>query len=46
MVSTRKKKQSNTRLLSSLDDFDQEVIIDDAANGWQQNVVVNDGTVD
>ena len=27
MVSTRKKKQSNRRLLSQLDDFDQDMII-------------------
>ena len=45
MVSTRKKKQSNGRLLSQLDYFDQDVIIGDAANGRQQNDVVNDGTV-
>ena len=44
MVSTRKKKQSNSKLMSQLEDFDMDVIIGDAANSGQQNVVVNDGT--
>ena len=46
MVSTRKKKQSNRRLFSQLDDFDQESIIGNAASDKQENVVVNEGTVD
>ena len=46
MVSTRKKRQSNRRLLSQLDDFDQDVIIGDAACDRQENVVVNEGTDD
>ena len=46
MISTRKKKQSNRRPLSQLDDFDQDNIIGNAANDRQQNVVVDEGTVD
>ena len=46
MIFTRKKRQSNRRLLSQLDDLDQDVIIGYAASGRQQNVVVNDGTID
>ena len=45
MISTRKKKQSNRRLLSQLDDFDRDIIIGNAANERQQNVV-DEGTVD
>ena len=44
MVSTRKKRQSNRRLLSQLDDFDQEMIIGSAASERQENIVVNEGT--
>ena len=43
MVSTRKKRQSNKRLLSHLDDFDQNVIIGNTASERQENVVVNEG---
>ena len=46
MVSTRKKRQSNRRLLSPLDDFDQDMIIGNAVNVGQENVVVNEGTND
>ena len=46
MVSTRKKRQSNERLLSQLDDFDQDMIIGNAASERQENVVVNEGTND
>ena len=46
MVSTRKKRQSNKRLLSQLDDFDQDMIIGKAATERQENVVVNEGTND
>ena len=46
MVSTRKKRQSNKRLLSQLDDFDQDMIIGNAASKRQENVVVNEGTND
>ena len=46
MVSTRRKKQSNRRLLSQLDDCDQDEIIGSAASARQENVVVNEGTND
>ena len=46
MVSTRKKMQSNRRLLSQLDDFDQDMIIDNAVSERQENIVVNEGTND
>ena len=43
MVSTRKKKQSNRRLLSQLDDYDQDIIIGNAASERQENI---EGTYD
>ena len=46
MVSTRKERQSNRRLLSQLDDFDQDIIIGNTSSEWQENAVVNEGTVD
>ena len=46
MVSTRKKRQSNRRLLSQLDDFDQDMIIGNAVNERQENAVANEGTND
>ena len=46
MVSTRKKRQSNKRLLSQLDDVDQDMIIGNAASERQENVVVNEGIND
>ena len=46
MVSTCKKRQSNKRLLSQLDDFDQDMIIGNAVSEKQENVVVNEGTND
>ena len=46
MVSTRKKKQSNRRLLSQLDDFDQDMTIGNAVSERQENAVVNEGTND
>ena len=46
MVSTRKKRQSNKRLLSQLDDFDRDMIIGNAASDRQENAVVNEGTND
>ena len=46
MVSTRKKRQSNKRLLSQLDDFDQDMIIGNATSARQESVVVNEGTND
>ena len=46
MNSTRKKRQSNTRLFCQLDDFYHDIIMKNAANDRQQNVVVKQGTVD
>ena len=46
MVSTRKKRQSNKRLLSQLDDRDQDMIIGNNASERQESVVVNEGTND
>ena len=44
MVSTRKKRQSNTRFLSQLGDFDQDIIIGNAASERQENNAVNEVT--
>ena len=46
MVSTREKRQSNKRLLSQLDDFDQDMIIGSAVSERQENAVVIEGTND
>ena len=46
MVSTRKKRQSNRRLLSQLDDFDQDMIIGNDVSERQEYTVVNEGTND
>ena len=46
MVSIRKKRQSNKRLLSQLDDFDRDIIIGNAVSERQGNAVVNEGTND
>ena len=46
MVSTRKKRQSNKRLLSQLKDFDQDLVIGNAASERQENIVVNEGSND
>ena len=46
MVSTRKKRQSNKRLLSQLDDFDLDMIIGNAASDGQENNAVSEGTSD
>ena len=46
MVSTRRKRQSNRRLLSQLDDFDQDMIIGNTASERQDNTVVQEGTND
>ena len=46
MVSTRKKRQSNKRLLSQLDDLDQDMVIGNAVSERQENAVVNEGTND
>ena len=46
MVSFRKKRQSSRRLLSQLDDFDQDMIIGNAVSERQENTVVNECTND
>ena len=46
MVSTRRKRQSNRRLLSQLGDSDQDMIIGNAASTREENIVVNEGTND
>ena len=46
MVFTRKKRQSNRKLLNQLDDFDQDVIIGNTANERHENFAVNEGTND
>ena len=46
MVSTRKKRQLSRRLLNQLDDFDRDMIIDNAASERQGNIVVNERTND
>ena len=46
MVSTRKKRQSNRRLLSQLDDFDQYIVIGNTPSERQKNTIVNEGTAD
>ena len=43
MVSTRKKGQSNRRLLSQLDDFDQDIIISNTVSDRQENAKVSEG---
>ena len=44
MVSTRKKKQSNRRLRSQLDNSDQDIIIGNTANDRQEITTVNEGS--
>ena len=46
MVSTRKKRQLGRKLLSQLDDFDQDVIIGNATIESQEDIMVNKGTND
>ena len=46
MVSTRKKRQSKRRLLSHLDDFDQDILIGNNATEGRENVIVNENTSD
>ena len=46
MVSTRKKRQSNRRLLSQLDNFDQDLRIGNTVGNKQGNATVNEGTID
>ena len=44
MVSTRKKRQSNRRLFSQLDGFNQDIKIGNSASERQENIIVNEGT--
>ena len=46
MVSTRKKRQSNRRLLSQLDNFDRDMIIGNTVSERQENIVASEGTND
>ena len=46
MVSTPKKKQSNRRLLSQLDVFDQDIILGNSASDRQENTLVKEATGD
>ena len=46
MISTRKKRWSNKRLLSQLDDFDQDVFNGNAINSRQENTTVNESSGD
>ena len=46
MVSIRKKRQTNRRLPSQLDDFDQDIFIGNAASERQVNIIVNESDSD
>ena len=46
MFCTRKKKQSNRRLFSQLDDLDPDFFIGSTMSDRQVNATVNEGTVD
>ena len=46
MVSTREKRLSNRKLLSHIDDFDQDMIMSNVTRGTQENNAVNEGTND
>ena len=46
MVCTRKKRPSNRRLFTQLDEFDQDIIIGNTASEMQENTIVNEGTSD
>ena len=46
MVSTSKKTQSNIRLLSELDDFDQVICFGNTVSDEQRIATVNEGTGD
>ena len=46
MVSTRKKRQLNRKLLRQLDDFDQDIVIGNVASERRENALVNEGTND
>ena len=46
MFSNRKRRQSNRRLLSQLDDFDQDIVIGDTASDRQEITIVCERTGD
>ena len=46
MVLTLKKRWSNRRLLSQLDDFVQDIIFRITTSDWPENATVNEGTSD
>ena len=46
MVSTRRNRHSNRRLLSQLDGFDQDIIFGNTASEKQENIIANEGTRD
>ena len=46
MVSIRKKRQSNKKLLGQLDDFDQDMIIGNSVSERQGNTVYKESTID
>ena len=46
MVSTRKNRQSNRRLVSQLDEIDQDMVIGNAVSERRESIVVNEGTND
>ena len=46
MVFTREKKQANRRLLNQIDNFDQDIMIGNAASERQENIMANKGTND
>ena len=46
MASTCKKRQSNRKLFSQLDDFDHDIIIGNTASDKHENTTVNEGTGD
>ena len=46
MVSTRKTKQSNGRLFSQVDDFDQDIFIGNFMSKRQENATVNEDNGD
>ena len=46
MVSTPKKRQSKRKLLSQINDFNQDIVNGNAATERQENVTVTEGTDD
>ena len=46
MVPTHKKRRSNNRFISQLDDFDQDMIISNATSERKEKIVVSEGTND